>query len=372
MNKVLIYSEAWGCGGIEAFIMNVLRGAQESDIKFDIYTTWDWNDSYDDELKKMGVHRFTTFKGEKPDQITRLKKGVAGFTEKLKTQHYDAVWVNTMNGAGFLYAVAAKKAGIPMRIMHAHSADVGSGATSIKRVISNAGSLFFGGYSTKNLACSQASGKFLYRGRPFKVVKNGIDTEKFIFNDKIRKKTREELGVGDSVLLGNVGRISPEKNPLFQVRVFFEYKKINNNAKYIMVGKPDMAEEVIALANQFNIGKDIIIHDAVDNVAPYYCAMDAMLMPSVAEGLGIVQIEAQCASLPVLSSDVLPIESRITDLAQPCSLEDSPGLWALRLNELVGLYWENRSNAYAKIVANCGYSYKSASSSMVRILKGEE
>lgn len=369
MTNVLAYSEAWGQGGIEAFVMNVVRAVQGQDLSFDICSTWDWSDSYDKELEEARVHRFSLFKGEKPGQVTRLVKGVSFFTDRLKARHYDAVWINTMNGMGFSYAKAAERLGVPVRVVHAHSADVGVGASGVKRLVSSLGSSLYGGCSTRNLACSQAAGRFLFGERPFEVVNNGIDTERFAFCEASRKTVRDELGIGDAVLLGNIGRMRPEKNPLFQIEVFAEYKIINGNSKYLMVGKPDMADEILALASRRGVDGDVIIHDPVENVAPFYSALDAMLMPSIVEGLGIVQVEAQCASLPVLSTDSLPEEARVTQLAQVCSLEQGPRVWAERLDRLVGEYEGGRSRSYAEIVADKGYSFRAAGETMSAILR---
>lgn len=145
MTNVLAYSEAWGQGGIEAFVMNVVRAVQGQDLSFDICSTWDWSDSYDKELEEARVHRFSLFKGEKPGQVTRLVKGVSFFTDRLKARHYDAVWINTMNGMGFSYAKAAERLGVPVRVVHAHSADVGVGASGVKRLVSSLGSSLYGG-----------------------------------------------------------------------------------------------------------------------------------------------------------------------------------------------------------------------------------
>jgi glycosyltransferase involved in cell wall biosynthesis len=58
-------------------------------------------------------------------------------------------------------------------------------------------------------------------------------------------------------------------------------------------------------------------------------AMDAFVMPSLYEGLGLVLIEAQAAGLPCIFSDVVPHEADLVKpLLQRLSLSQPPAAWA--------------------------------------------
>ena len=45
------------------------------------------------------------------------------------------------------------------------------------------------------------------------MINNAIDVEKYSFNPEVRKRLREEYGIGNRVLFGFVGRLSAPKNP---------------------------------------------------------------------------------------------------------------------------------------------------------------
>jgi glycosyltransferase involved in cell wall biosynthesis len=91
------------------------------------------------------------------------------------------------------------------------------------------------------------------------------------------------------------------------------------------------------------IKEKVIFTGYKTNVADYYNAMDIFLFPSLYEGLGITIIEAEINGLPCyISSDVIPMETHITNNVYPISLELSANEWAkiidsrnnLRKNEI--------------------------------------
>lgn len=369
MKRLLFYSEAWGKGGIETFILNAIPVLIENEYEVDIFSTWDWKEQNDAYLNDLGVKRSVVFHGYRPGQVRRLVEGPRGFYKQLSESAYDCVWINTMNGMGFQFAREAKRAGVPVRIVHSHNSDVGDGSRVIKRLLGNCGKVLWGSCSTKNIACSQQAGAYLFGKEPFEVLNNGIDIERFRYSDEKRLQARERLGIDSKVtLIGNIGRINSQKNPLFQVKVFSEYKKLDPTARYLMLGRGDMADEVRRFAQELGVSKDLIIHSAVADAAPYYCALDIFLMPSLFEGLPYASIEAQCSSTPVLSSKELSNEGNITNLAHVHSLKDPPSSWALMLRNIILDTKDRTDKSYADIVAESGFSVDKMSLSILKIL----
>ncbi len=370
MSRVLVYTEAWGQGGIESFLMNVFRRLSGNGFDFDLFSTWDWSDVADGELGRLGVHRTAVFHGYRPSQLTRLRSGLKGFAEALSEGNYDAVYVNTMNGLGFLYAREAARCDVPVRVVHSHNSDVGEGAKALKRAVGRLGSLMFGGYATVRASCSTAAGEYLFGRRGFIVVKSGIETERFSFDPAARECIRGELGVEPEVsLVGNIGRIAPAKNPLFQLEVFAELINFVPDARYLMIGGNEMGDVVLEKARALGIQDRVSVLPPVADPAPYYSALDAFLMPSLFEGLGNVRIEAQCSGLPILCSDSLPVEGDVTDLTRSCSLEDPPLLWAEELMKMLTRCGDRGS--YARVIEDAGWSAESSAEAVGRLLVGD-
>ena len=63
---VLCYSEAWGQGGVETFLMSIFRRWQGKGFYFTLFSCWDWNLALDAELEALGIDRFTVFPDSKP------------------------------------------------------------------------------------------------------------------------------------------------------------------------------------------------------------------------------------------------------------------------------------------------------------------
>lgn len=362
--KVLIYSEAWGKGGIETFICNEISGLQGKGFDFEVFTTWCWKGLSSYVSDAYGVNQYVVFNGHKLGLVKRTVEGAREFGRLLSQGNYDAVHVNTMNGAGFVYSWVAKKHGVPIRVVHSHNSDVGEGARALKRVLGKAFALAFGRTPTVRIACSCEAGRYLFGDKPFKVVNNGIDTERFRFNPDSRAEVRAELGLADDeVLIGNIGRLAPAKNPRFQLEVFAEFLKLQPKARYLMLGGGELKDDVLSWADELGVLDKLIIHDPVSDTAPWYSALDAFLMPSVFEGLGIVRLEAQDSGLPVLVSDSLPVEADVTSLSKRKALSDSPSEWA---SELLKLLFDTpfERDAFADELSAAGFDLSATASDL--------
>ena len=365
--KVLVYVEAWGQGGIESFLMNMFRCLQNNGFEFVLFSTWEWNSSYDSELCALGIERYSVFNGYRPGQLKRLREGSAAFERILKKRQYDAVYVNTMNGMGFLYSEVARRRGVPVRLVHSHNSTFGPNMTAAKTVAHKFAQLFLSGSATACLACSDDAGRYLFNKKPFVFVNNGIDTRRFAFDPNARERIRCKLGIpASSFLAGSIGRVSATKNPLFQVRAFAEIKKLDPFAHYLMVGDGDMRSETEELVVRLGLEESFHMTGYLPDPAPYFSALDVFLMPSLFEGLPFAVVESQCSGCSVLASGTLPKEVGITDLVRTMPLEAGEGAWASVAVEM-GTSETNRL-FYSERVARAGFSADDASCLVAKIL----
>lgn len=204
-------------------------------------------------------------------------------------------------------------------------------------------------------ACSANAGEYLFGKQPFNVYFNGIDLVRFAFSEQKRANIRGELGVADGeFLLGSIGRIALQKNPLYQLQVFSELRKLVPGARFCMVGSGDMEVERDAEAERLGLGSSLIKVSRTSESDAYYSAFDALLLPSLFEGLPFVGIEGQAEGLPIYGSDVLPRELSITDRILFASTDEAPSTWARRIAEGIDRYRIEERPSFAEKMRAAG------------------
>lgn len=144
------------------------------------------------------------------------------------------------------------------------------------------------------------------------VIENGIDFTKFKNNGKNREETRKKYNIKDNeILIGVVGRLSEQKDPMTMIRAFELVQKENKNTKLIYVGSGELEESVKQYAKEKEILHKVIITGWVNNVEKYIPAFDIAVLPSKWEGFGLVLIEYMACEKPIIASQVGGIKNII-------------------------------------------------------------
>lgn len=372
--RILYYSEGWGFGGIETFIMNAAKVSVQNGYSFDIFCTHDSSDAHDSAIHTLGGERFTVFHETKPNLVKRLYRSIIEWKRLLKTGKYSIVHINTMNGLGFLYAHVAKKLGIPLRIIHSHNTDFGHGARVLKSIVHQASKMFWSSDSTERLACSNAAGKFLFGSNEYSVLPNAIDTEKFRFNGLRRESFRKSLGLKpEEIIFGYVGRFVAQKNPMYMLEIFSQmHRNLKGKTKLILAGQGELKEKMKATVEKLKIQEEVIWLDNVVDMPSVFDGIDILLMPSKYEGLPMTLVEAQTSGVNCLVSEDISEEAYLTDLVRPLSIKSPTSSWTGPISEVIAsLQLESsvsHSRArYAAKVRDSGYDINDQAASLERI-----
>ena len=335
------------CGGIENYLMNYYRHIDRERIQFDFIIHTDLEVSFRAEIEALGgkIFEFPVFTVKKLPEILQT---IDEFFKK-HGHKYSAVHCHMANAAWF-YFRAAKKYHVRNLVLHSHNS---ASSGKISHTIRNYPLLYLGNeLATERIACTDLAGKFLFKGRPFRVVNNAIETDKFAFDENARMRIRNELEVQDKVVLGHIGRMAPKKNQLYAVEVLKEFICKVPNAVLIFIGNGEDEKVVRNKVHQYSLDDSVIFLSSRENVNEYYSAFDIFVFPSLYEGLGIVLIEAQCSGLKVLcSKDNIPDDVKVTDNIALMSLREGAKAWAEKLFEMKD--YERRSELQA--VRNAGY-----------------
>ena len=159
-----------------------------------------------------------------------------------------------------------------------------------------------------NISKSEYESALKYKIAPEKkmcIIENGIDFTKFENNDKYREETRKKYHIANNeVVIGVVGRLTEQKDPMTMIKAFELVHKENNNTKLMYVGSGELEEEVKRYAKEKNILDKVIITGWVNNVEQYIPAFDIAVLPSKWEGFGLVIIEYMACDKPIVASNV--------------------------------------------------------------------
>ena len=137
------------------------------------------------------------------------------------------------------------------------------------------------------------------------IIENGIDFTKFKDSDKYKLETRKKLNIGDNqIVIGVVGRLSEQKDPMTSVKAFKKVKEEFPNTKLLFVGSGELEKNVMQYAKENNLKKDVIITGWVNDVEKYIPAFDIAILPSKWEGFGLVLIEYMACKKPIVASNV--------------------------------------------------------------------
>ena len=361
-----VLCEPISSGGQESFLMSVYNNIDMTDLSIDVFTPY----FCDNELYKTQIHNRG---GKLYCRGLKFNPGglkfniISPIRTVLRKNNYDIVHIHT--GSVFSMAcacIAAKMEGVKRIIVHSHSS--AERHTPKRDIIKKLCTPFINKYATEYLACSEEAGEWKFSksicDSRLQIVKNGIDTDVFSFDEEKRKQIRKSLGIGEeSIVLGHVGRFSEEKNQSFLIDIM---NRLSSDARYklILIGEGETKKQINKMVEINGLDEQVIFVGNTDRVADYMCAMDIFLLPSKFEGLGIVAIEAQSTGLDIIASDNVPKDIDITNNAKFLSL-DEPELWVKCIVD----YKKKKRSDNSDIVRKNGFYIKDTASVIRDIYK---
>jgi glycosyltransferase involved in cell wall biosynthesis len=141
------------------------------------------------------------------------------------------------------------------------------------------------------------------RAGQYHLIRSAIPLEEFNREHVDRQAVRRELGLpADAIVLGNVGRFSPQKNPLDWVRVAARVGEALPGCHFLLVGDGPLRSQVEALIAEEGLSDRTILTGLRRDVAELIAAMDVFLLTSLWEGLPRVIPQALAMGVPVIAN----------------------------------------------------------------------
>lgn len=323
--RLVITSNGLSLNGISVVINNYATRLPKSIFDVHVITSGYVDQAYERSFAEHGITLHV---------IPRKEEGVLAYLRNMtglfRTVQCDIAHVNGSSALMVMDLLAARAAGVRVRIAHCHS--IRSSHPKLHAILKPVVNRI----ATNKLACSDIAGESLFGPGTFDVLPNAFSVSSFSYDSANRAKLRQDLKIPtDAVVIGNVGRISTMKNQSFAIEVFEEYQKEHHNSYLVVVGDGPAMSEIQERVRNSRVGNRIYLVGNQESTLPFYSAFDVLLFPTKWEGLGIVVLEAQLAGAPCVVSTAVPIEANIGGCVRRISLDESVETWVKAIFEAI-------------------------------------
>jgi glycosyltransferase involved in cell wall biosynthesis len=204
----------------------------------------------------------------------------------------------------FYGTIAGKMAKVPIILTHVH----GMGRTrNLNRKFLNRLLL---SHVDRILAVGEAVKDDILQSNPAvnpeKVINTGNSIDYDYFSSSIYNKqtVRRKFGIPEnSSVFGTAGRLVPTKGLRYLIRAFAQTKKQLRNVELLIAGTGELKNRLEKRAVKLGCGDSVHFVGHVDNMPEFYSAVDVFVLPSVAEGLPKVIIEAMAAGILCIATN---------------------------------------------------------------------
>ncbi len=330
--KVLHIFGGMNRGGAELRTLATMQPLAEKNIQLEYCALSGKKGVLDDDIVANGSHVYYCALGLLfPFNLYRL----------LRQQKFDAIHSHVALVSGVILFIAWL-AGIKQRIAHFRSTQEKAERSVLRKLRNRFFHILINLFATDIIGVCQAALVAFWRkdwqiDSRCKVIYNGLEnvnyqTKDLSFWHKYDVKPNVPIFI-------NIARMDPPKNHLFMIKLLAHYIAEFGTAYLVLVGKEeqDKKESIIALAKQNDCEQQIIFVGEQADVYPFIHNADAMLFPSLWEGLPGAVIEAASVGLPVVASNLPGIKEISEQL--PCvkylSLNDSIQKWASLLHQSI-------------------------------------
>ena len=320
--------------GVTAVAMNYFRNIDTNRVQIDFLVLEDSEKAIVDEITQAGSNVYFM-----PRLSLKNIKEFIDFYNTFFKIHNDYKIVHShFNQIDSIVFPIAKKHGVKHCISHSHNTKYSD--YRIRAIRNWAMCIPLKYLADTWAACGIKAGEFLYgknfmKSKKHLVINNAIDTEKFKYCVGTRKKIRQEYGITNEFIIGNVGSLKIQKNQQYLINVFSDLKKKHLSDwhyKLMIVGDGDLKDELHKLAIDLGVADDTIFTGSKSNVNELLQAMDVFVLPSLYEGLPVIGIEAQASGIPCLFSDTITTEVNICN-TRFFKLNENKKEWILGIEE---------------------------------------
>jgi glycosyltransferase involved in cell wall biosynthesis len=312
MIKILFILEATS-GGTQKHVFDIARKIDKSEFKIDLIYSTKRNKNFAPLSKDifnntygLPISRTGSFSDIR--NILNIKK-------LIKENDYDIVHCHSTK-AGFVGRLAAYLSKHPNVVYSPHGFMFCDTRIKLRRLLYLNLEKYLGYITNKIIAVSGSERDLALQ---HKIVPNEkiitlynsidpVDFDDHVYINKVEEKLHEK---NEDIILGTVGRLYYQKDPVTLIKSF---KIINNhfpNTKLVFVGDGPLLNKCQRLINELKLQDRIQLVGFQKNSKMYYKSFDIFVLSSHYEGLPYSLLEAMIMGIPCVGTDVVGIKDLI-------------------------------------------------------------
>lgn len=346
MKKVLnIVTSELRFDGITTFLLNNLNNLDLNKIQYDFLAP-----SITSEIENEINKKSKIFIIKDRKKFFRYIKKVSKI---IKDNKYEIVHIHGSSSLLVIELIASILGRCKNRIVHSHNTK--SNHMFLHKLLKPIFNLLY----TERLACGQKAGEWLFNNKKFTIINNGIDIEKYSYDEKARNEMRRVNHLNEKIVIGHIGTFNLQKNHDYIIDIFGEIeKKYKDRYHLVLIGEGKNLKNIIEKSKKKGIYNNISFVGNSNNVEEWLQAMDVLILPSLFEGFPLVLVEGQTAGLPCVVSNKVTHDVKITDLVEFLSIEDEPKLWADKIANIPIYERSTIKNKVKLQIKKAGYDIK--------------
>lgn len=146
------------------------------------------------------------------------------------------------------------------------------------------------------------------------VIENGIDVDKFYFNNTKRVEVRKKLSISDDkIVIMGVGRLVEAKGFSNLIEAFYSLCQVFDNICLIIVGDGEEKNKLLKKIDVYNLHNQVKLIGSSNEVHNLLPACDLFVSSSIWEGFSLVVAEAMSCQRVVVATDCGAVANMIID-----------------------------------------------------------
>lgn len=368
MKRILVYGlVGTNRGGIETFLLKMNSYMSDNTV-FDYVVEGTECIHLKEIGKKGGKVFYIPNRHKHPFNNLRANKKLL----KQKRNEYDSVYFNLSSLSWLGPIKIASKLNYKV-FVHSHNAEfIKANGSVLYKILNKINKGILSKLNVFRLTCSLPATDFMFKSRDnVEMIYNAIDPYIFKFNSDTRKRLRKEMNLDECFVMGFVGRLQYQKNPMFLIEIAKDIYKEKKNIKLLVLGDGDMKNDLLSSIRKENLENVIILLGNVTNVSDYLQAFDSFVLPSRHEGLPYVVVEAQAAGLPCFLSDKITKEVQITGRLVFLPINQGPSIWKNNILKYSNSVPDKRVECF-EIVEKSNFNIYNEAKRLEKILNDED